>query len=92
MGVLFSGLHGRVQGSAHPSFPAESALFPAESALFVEECNFQCLSPVARNTSKGIRSLHKTNIFPRKGQNQKFSPEKKCFFCNYRTWNLIPRC
>jgi hypothetical protein len=37
------GCAGGVQGVRTP-FP------PAESALFVEECNFQCLSPVARNT------------------------------------------
>jgi hypothetical protein len=47
---------------------AESALFPAESALFVEEYNFQCLSPVARNTQKGTRSMHETKDF--------LSPEK----------------
>jgi hypothetical protein len=32
-------------GGAPPPTPV-----PAESALFVEEYDFQCLSPVARNT------------------------------------------
>jgi hypothetical protein len=48
-------IHGRIQGcmqGVRNPLPAESSFFPAESALFVEECNVQCLSPVARNTYK----------------------------------------
>jgi hypothetical protein len=45
---------------------AESAVFPAESALFVDECNFQCLSPVARNTYKGHSFIAQNQNFPQK--------------------------
>jgi hypothetical protein len=51
-------LHGWIQGGAHPSSVAKSALFPAESALLQNSAIFNVCPLFLEMPKKGTRSLH----------------------------------
>jgi hypothetical protein len=66
----------RVSDNATWVDPGGCAPLPAESALFVEECNFQCLSPLLETPKKAF--IHCTK--------PKFSPEKALVHCTTKNF------